>query len=153
MVSNMFLGALAAKLGFHKHLRSNGATLEYQVRTYVNEIEEAKKESNGARDYWTSTQPPPKVNPPTLSALILITYYSLSVSSRHPRSLHRRHLRRLRIQLRRSRALLHKPYPILFRRHDHLRYFRKQASYRASSLISTQKSLTPHRPISTISSS
>ena len=61
MVSNKFLAALSVKLGFHKHLRSNGTVIEHQNRDFVGEIEEAEREANGARDYWTNTKQPPKV--------------------------------------------------------------------------------------------
>ena len=60
MVSNKFLAAVSVKLGFHKHLRSNGAVVEAQNREYVAEIREAEMEANGARDYWTNTKQPPK---------------------------------------------------------------------------------------------
>ena len=61
MVSNKFLAAVSVKLGFHKHLRSSGAVVEYRNREYVTEIEEAEREANGARDYWTNIKQPPKV--------------------------------------------------------------------------------------------
>ncbi|KAL8726964.1 MAG: hypothetical protein Q9181_005872 [Wetmoreana brouardii] len=60
MVSNKFLAALSVKLGFHKHLRFSSAVVEYQNRDYAQEIQEAERESNGARDYWTTTKSPPK---------------------------------------------------------------------------------------------
>ncbi|KAL8702024.1 MAG: hypothetical protein Q9201_004601 [Fulgogasparrea decipioides] len=60
MVSNKFLAALSVKLGFHKHLRFSSAVIEYQNRDYAQEIQEAERESNGARDYWTTTKNPPK---------------------------------------------------------------------------------------------
>ena len=63
MVSNKFLAAVAVKLGFHKHLRSNGANIEVQNREYVIEVSEAEAEAKGARDYWTHTKHPPKVSP------------------------------------------------------------------------------------------
>lgn len=61
MVSNKFLAALAAKLGFHRHVRVGGSLVEYQNREYVMEIQEAEAESNGARDYWMTAKNPPKV--------------------------------------------------------------------------------------------
>ncbi len=61
MVSNKFLGAVCVKLGFHKHLRYNGALVEYQIREYVTELQEAEIEAGGARDYWTQVKSPPKV--------------------------------------------------------------------------------------------
>lgn len=61
MVSNKFLAALSVKLGFHKHLRFSSPAVEFQNREYAQEIQEAERESNGARDYWTITKSPPKV--------------------------------------------------------------------------------------------
>lgn len=61
MVSNKFLAALAVKLGFHKHLRFSGSTVQFSVIEFVAEVDEAKRESKGARDYWTLTKNPPKV--------------------------------------------------------------------------------------------
>lgn len=61
MVSNKFLAALSAKLGFHTHIRLNGAAVERENREYVIELEEIERESQGARDYWTLTKNPPKV--------------------------------------------------------------------------------------------
>ncbi|KAL8687466.1 MAG: hypothetical protein Q9218_006367 [Villophora microphyllina] len=60
MVSNKFLAAVSVKLGFHKHLRFSSPAIEFQNREYAQEIEEAERESNGARDYWTTTKNPPK---------------------------------------------------------------------------------------------
>lgn len=62
MVSNKFLAAVAVKLGFHKHLRSNGAIVESQNREYVQDLEEVEKDANGSRDYWTLTKTAPKVS-------------------------------------------------------------------------------------------
>ncbi len=64
MVSNKFLAALSVRLGFHRHMRSNGAVIEHQNREYVIEIQEAEKEAKGAPDYWTNTKQPPKVQIP-----------------------------------------------------------------------------------------
>lgn len=62
MVSNRFLGAVCVKLGFYKHIRYGGSSqLERNIRDYVVEIQEAEKEANGARDYWTSVESVPKV--------------------------------------------------------------------------------------------
>lgn len=61
MVGNKFLAALSVKLGFHKHIRSNGAIIESQNREYVQDLEEVEKDANGARDYWTLTKTAPKV--------------------------------------------------------------------------------------------
>ena len=62
MVSNKFLAAVSVKLGFHKHIRSNGASIESQNREYVQDLEEVEKDANGARDYWTLTKTAPKVS-------------------------------------------------------------------------------------------
>lgn len=60
MVSNKFLGAVCVKLGWHTHIRQNTAILSSQIRDYVNEVEEAERESAGAVDYWVSVSEPPK---------------------------------------------------------------------------------------------
>ncbi len=60
MVSNKFLGAVCVKLGWHTHIRQNTALLSTQIRDYVNEIEEAEREANGAVDYWVTVSDPPK---------------------------------------------------------------------------------------------
>lgn len=62
MVTNKFLAALSVKLGFHKHLRFNGAHVERQNREYVTEVQEAEDEAHGARNYWMMTKDPPKVS-------------------------------------------------------------------------------------------
>jgi endoribonuclease Dicer len=61
MVSNKFLGALCVKLGFHRHLRYQHQQLEFQIREYVTEVQEAERESKGSVDYWASVKQPPKV--------------------------------------------------------------------------------------------
>lgn len=81
MVSNKFLAAVAVKLGFHKHLRSNGAIIESQNREYVQDLEEVEQDANGARDYWTLTKTAPKVTNlelPYQSLLANINLQSLS---------------------------------------------------------------------------
>ncbi|KAH0547715.1 hypothetical protein FGG08_000205 [Glutinoglossum americanum] len=70
MVSNRFLGAICVKLDFHRHLRSNGSLLEYQIREYVTEIQEAERESNGHPDYWVNVKAPPKALPDLVEAYI-----------------------------------------------------------------------------------
>ena len=62
MVSNKFLAALAVELGFHRFLLKNSPAIEVQVREFAIEIEELKRESQGARDFWTLTKSPPKVS-------------------------------------------------------------------------------------------
>ena len=61
MVSNKFLAALSVELGFHRFLLKNSPAIELQVREFVGEIGELKRESQGAPDYWTATKNPPKV--------------------------------------------------------------------------------------------
>lgn len=60
MVCNKFLGAVCVKLGWHTHIRQNTAILSSQIRDYVNEVEEAEREANGAVDYWVGVSEPPK---------------------------------------------------------------------------------------------
>ncbi|KAF2626787.1 dicer-like protein-like protein 1 [Macroventuria anomochaeta] len=60
MVSNKFLGAVCVKLGWHTHIRQNTATLSFQIRDYVTEVQEAEREANGAVDYWVGVSEPPK---------------------------------------------------------------------------------------------
>lgn len=70
MVSNKFLGALCVNIGFHKHLRHQHAMLGSQVKTYVEELVEARATSNGSRDYWTTVSDPPKCLPDIVEAFI-----------------------------------------------------------------------------------
>lgn len=77
MVSNKFLAALGAKLGFHRHIRVGGAVVEYQNREYVAEIQEAEAESNGSCDYWMATKAPPKVRPACVASSKFIPFNNL----------------------------------------------------------------------------
>ncbi|MCJ1415936.1 Dicer-like protein 1 [Xylographa parallela] len=70
MVSNKFLGALSVKLGFHRHLRLLDSSHIHMIQEYVIEISEADAESNGARDYWTTTKNPPKCLPDIVESYI-----------------------------------------------------------------------------------
>ncbi|MCJ1316242.1 Dicer-like protein 1 [Xylographa vitiligo] len=70
MVSNKFLGALSVKLGFHRHLRLLSSSHIHLIQEYVTEITEADAESNGARDYWTTTKNPPKCLPDIVESYI-----------------------------------------------------------------------------------
>ncbi|KAF1982196.1 dicer-like protein 1 [Aulographum hederae CBS 113979] len=70
MVANKFLGAVAVKLGFHQHLRANHSDISSQITQYVNEIDDALRESDGARDYWTTVKNPPKCLPDVVEAYI-----------------------------------------------------------------------------------
>ena len=70
MVSNKFLGAVCVKLGWHTHIRQNTAILSSQIRDYVNEVQEAERESNGAVDYWVSVSEPPKCLADVIEAFV-----------------------------------------------------------------------------------
>lgn len=61
MVSNKFLGALAIKLGLHKHLRLFSTPLFSRINRYAEEIEAVELENEVTVDYWTGTTDPPKV--------------------------------------------------------------------------------------------
>lgn len=61
MVSNKFLGALAVKLGLHRHLRHFSNALQSHITHYAEEIQTAENESEGAVDYWVATKDSPKV--------------------------------------------------------------------------------------------
>lgn len=61
MVSNKFLGALAVKLGLHKHIRMFSAPLFSRINRYAEEIDAVELENEVAVDYWTGTTDPPKV--------------------------------------------------------------------------------------------
>lgn len=80
MVSNKFLAALSAKLGFNKHVRVGGSLVEYQNREYAAEIREAEAESNGSRDYWMATKAPPKACFLRKDNLHQLTYFSKCLS-------------------------------------------------------------------------
>lgn len=60
MVSNRFLGMLCIKLGFHRHLRHNQPHMGTAIRDFVLEIEEAERDSAGAKDFWTTVRNAPK---------------------------------------------------------------------------------------------
>ena len=61
MVSNKFLGALAVKLGLHRHLQHFSNALQSQITHYAEEIQTAESECEGAVDYWVATKDSPKV--------------------------------------------------------------------------------------------
>lgn len=61
MVSNKFLGALAVKLGFHRHLLHFSNPIQANITHYAEEIQLAEEESHGSMDYWLSTRDAPKV--------------------------------------------------------------------------------------------
>lgn len=63
MVSNKFLGALAVKLGFHRHLQHFSAPIQSNVTSYAEDIQTAEEENEGAMDYWLGTKDSPKVRP------------------------------------------------------------------------------------------
>lgn len=62
MVSNKFLGALAVKLGFHKHLQHFSNALLVKITNYAEELQVAEQELNGEVDYWLSTTDSPKAS-------------------------------------------------------------------------------------------
>jgi hypothetical protein len=105
MVSNKFLAALSAKLGFNKHIRVGGSLVEYQNREYVAEIREAEAESDGARDYWMATKTPPKA---CLASNFIVAPPNrfLEVSFGRSRSLLRCNICRLQVQFQGNRAVL-----------------------------------------------
>ncbi|CAG8237951.1 unnamed protein product [Penicillium salamii] len=70
MVSNKFLGALAVKLGFHKHLQHFSNALMAQITNYAEETLLAEQELNGEVDYWLSTTDSPKCLPDMLEAYL-----------------------------------------------------------------------------------
>jgi endoribonuclease Dicer len=61
MVSNKFFGAVAVKLGFHRHLKHSAGMLIAQINEYAQEIQLAAELADGAMDYWMATKDPPKV--------------------------------------------------------------------------------------------
>ena len=67
MVSNKFFAALAIKLGFNKHLRSNSPAILNQIKEYITELEELERQAKGVRNYWADyPRDPPKVwTPPS----------------------------------------------------------------------------------------
>lgn len=61
MVSNKFLGALAVKLGFHRHLQHFSNPVQANITHYAEDIQIAEEESGGSMDYWLNTKDAPKV--------------------------------------------------------------------------------------------
>ncbi|ODH44998.1 dicer-like protein 1 [Paracoccidioides brasiliensis] len=70
MVSNKFLGAVAVKLGLHRHLLYFSKALLGQITRYAEEIEATETESIDSPDFWTTTSDPPKCLPDMLEAYI-----------------------------------------------------------------------------------
>ena len=62
MVSNKFLGALAVRLGLHKHLQHFSNAILANITNYTEELRVAEQEVKGEVDYWLSTTDPPKVS-------------------------------------------------------------------------------------------
>ncbi|KAJ5127830.1 dicer-like protein 1 [Penicillium atrosanguineum] len=60
MVSNKFLGALAVKLGLHRHLQYFGGPLQGLITHYAEDVQIAEAEGDGAMDYWLGTKDSPK---------------------------------------------------------------------------------------------
>ena len=63
IVSNKFLGALAVKLGFHRHLQHFSSPIQASITHYAEIIQMAEAKNDGAMDYWIGTKDPPKVWP------------------------------------------------------------------------------------------
>ncbi|KAJ5279403.1 hypothetical protein N7478_004775 [Penicillium angulare] len=70
MVSNKFLGALAVKLGFHRHLQHFSNPIQSSVPQYAEELQLAEEESKGAMDYWLGTKESPKCLPDMVEAFV-----------------------------------------------------------------------------------
>ncbi|OAX85561.1 hypothetical protein ACJ72_00055 [Emergomyces africanus] len=70
MVSNKFLGAVAVKLGLHRHLLYFSNELLGRITSYVEEIEVTETESADSPDAWTTISDPPKCLPDMLEAYI-----------------------------------------------------------------------------------
>ena len=60
MVSNKFMGALGAKLGFNKFLNHNSLAIRAQITAFVEEFETAQQESRACRNFWETLKDPPK---------------------------------------------------------------------------------------------
>ncbi|KAJ5152375.1 hypothetical protein N7492_010670 [Penicillium capsulatum] len=60
MVSNKFLGALAVKLGFHRHLQHFSAPIQSSMTHYAEDLQTALEASEGAMDYWLGSKDSPK---------------------------------------------------------------------------------------------
>lgn len=96
MVSNKFLGALAAKLGFHRYLQHFSPPLQQNITSYIEDIQTAEDESEGAMDYWLGTKDSPKVCSTILGMKTrgLQLLIAIIVPSRYDRSIHCGCLRR-----------------------------------------------------------
>ncbi|KAJ5690285.1 hypothetical protein N7462_004677 [Penicillium macrosclerotiorum] len=70
MVSNKFLGALAVKLGLHRHLQYSVGPIQSQVNQYVEDIQLAEAECGGEMDYWLHIADSPKCLPDILEAYL-----------------------------------------------------------------------------------
>ncbi|KAF2083173.1 dicer-like protein 1 [Saccharata proteae CBS 121410] len=70
MVSNKFLGALCVRLGFSSAIRIFHSQVQSQITEYTCEVQEAERDGNGARDYWTAVKQPPKCLPDVLEAYV-----------------------------------------------------------------------------------
>jgi len=94
MVSNKFLGALAAKLEFHKHLQHFSNPIQTNIASYIEDIEVAAEESGGARDYWLGTKDAPKVRSVEVFGKIGFNSNDIVnlVSSGYDRGIHRCHV-------------------------------------------------------------
>ncbi|CAL5870932.1 uncharacterized protein PFLUO_LOCUS5174 [Penicillium psychrofluorescens] len=70
MVSNKFLGTLAVRLGFHRHLQHFSNPIQSQITHFAEEAETAESESEGAVDYWLGIKDPPKCLPDMVEAYL-----------------------------------------------------------------------------------
>ncbi|GAB7356647.1 hypothetical protein MBLNU459_g7366t2 [Dothideomycetes sp. NU459] len=70
MVSNKFLGAVCVKIGFHTHLRHHSQDIQSHINDYVEEVQNAERVSQGAKDYWTSVKEAPKCLPDIVEAYV-----------------------------------------------------------------------------------
>jgi hypothetical protein len=85
MVSNKFFGAVAIKLGFHRHLKHSTNMLIPQITEYALEIQQAQESAAGVMDYWMVTKDPPKVplHKNYLKCLLLIVFSVCQILSKH----------------------------------------------------------------------
>ncbi|KAL4784926.1 hypothetical protein BJX76DRAFT_367226 [Aspergillus varians] len=92
MVSNKFLGALAVKVGLHKHLRLFSTPLFSRINRYAEEIEAAVLENEVAVDYWTGTTDPPKCLPDMVEAYLGAIFVDSSFDFKVVEEFYQRHI-------------------------------------------------------------
>ncbi|KAL4931531.1 putative RNA helicase/RNAse III [Aspergillus undulatus] len=93
MVSNKFLGALAVKLGLHKHLRAFSSPLLSRISEYAEEIEAAELEKDVSIDYWTVTTDPPKCLPDMVEAYLGAIFVDSNFDFRVVEEFYKQHVR------------------------------------------------------------